>query len=275
LIQKKQRISFVVVDNAVNVIIVSLHGKGIQYLMKSNPQLEKNLKKLHSEGELVPRTENNLYLKISYCGTGKLISNKWNVKIYTSGSVVCNDMLLLKHISEGSLKPAPNLPLYQIDDAGVGFPICGVMVGVTDGVDVWTDVVDVSFFQTPRFEKGHYLNEYAKKGASLLGKLGVDPKKHRIEICTGYINTRLKDMLREKGFDVRVNEIKGLLQDRLEQFFREYVRREAGADLGYDPKQIEKLNLGLAYYRVVRWAKQNAPHLLKTGWGSLKNEIKR
>jgi hypothetical protein len=239
--------------------------------MKSSPQLEKCLEDLCLNGELFPRSENNQYLKMSFFGSGKLISPKWNVKIYTSGAIVCNDVLLLKEILKGSLTSAPALPLFQIDDAGIGFPLCGVMIGITDGTTVWTDTVDVSFFQSPKFEKKLYLVEYANKGLKLLSNLGVAPKTHRIEICTGFINTNLKNMLREKGFDVRVAEITGLLQDQLEQLFRDHVRLLTGADVGYDPKQMKKQDLGKAYYGALRWAKKNVPHLLKNGWESIKN----
>ena len=238
--------------------------------MKSSPQLEERLKDLCSKGELSPRMEKNNYLKVSYCGTGKLISPKWNVKIYTSGAVVCNDLPLLKNILEGSLMPAPSLPLIQIDDAGIGFPLCGAMVGITDGKQVWTDIVDVSFFQTPKFEKQQYVTEYARKGLNLLSQIGVKSETSRIEICTGFINTRLKDLLREKGFDVRVTEIKGLLQDQLEQLFREHIHREVGQDIAYDIKMIKNSEIPKYYCKALEWGKKYAPHLLKSGWKSMK-----
>ena len=60
--------------------------------MKADQRIEKKLEEYVSKGHLVPRTENNAYLKCSYKGTGGLISQKWNVKIYNTGSIVCNDM---------------------------------------------------------------------------------------------------------------------------------------------------------------------------------------
>lgn len=56
--------------------------------MRSSPEIEAALKKAASSGLLKLRTENNQYLKISYQGTGSPISPKWNVKIYTSDSLV-------------------------------------------------------------------------------------------------------------------------------------------------------------------------------------------
>jgi hypothetical protein len=237
--------------------------------LQSSPQMEKALSDALAKGLLTTRTENNQYLKISYKGTGTKISDKWNVKIYTSGSVVCNDPAVLQSLMDNSFKePDTRLRLLQIDDAGVGFPLCGVMIGVTNGERVWTDTVDVSFFQSPKFEKKLYVDEFAKKGLHLLSK--TLPSTHRIEICSGFINTGLRDALRARGYAVRITEIKGLLQDNLEQLFKEYVKKETGQDLAYDPKEIKKEKLGKAYYQVLDWGKKHTPHLLKSGWNSIK-----
>lgn len=154
--------------------------------LQSTPQMEEALSDAQAKGLLTTRTENNQYLKVSYKGTGTKISDKWNVKIYTSGSVVCNDPAVLQSLIDGSFKePDSKLRLLQIDDAGIGFPLCGVMIGVTNGERVWTDTVDVSFFQSPKFEKRLYVEEFTKKGIHLLSK--TSPKTHRIEICSGFM----------------------------------------------------------------------------------------
>jgi hypothetical protein len=242
--------------------------------MKSSEELESKLKALADSGVLGVRTENNPYLKVSYKGTDGIVSSKWNVKIYTSGSVICNDPLLLKQILQDKLKEADkSLKVLKIDDAGGGFPLCGVMVGVTDGEQVITDVVPVEYFQSPAFEKQAYLRVYAELGVKIVMEhFDADIKTHRIEICTGFINSRLRNLLREKGFDVRVTEITGLLQDKLEHLFREYVKQETGVtNLGYDPKEVKaKKALGQLYYNALNWGKRNAPHLLKSGWESMK-----
>lgn len=241
--------------------------------MKSNPKLESMLQEYVARGLIVPRTENNATLKCTYKGAGTLITEKWNVKIYNSGSIVCTDFQILNAIEKDELKaPDASLKVIQIDDAGWGFPLLGVMVGVTDGEQVWTDMVPVKFFQEPLFGKKAYLNDYAERGISILEEIGANPKKHRIEICTGYVNKNLKNALREMGFDVRVNEIKGLLQDQLEERFRYNVHGILGVDLAYDPKQIGKAMLGKRYYEVLHWGQANAPQWLKSGWKSIQEE---
>jgi phage-related protein len=95
------------------------------------------------------------------------------------------------------------------------------------------------------------------------------PKTHRIEICTGFINGKLKEALRKKSYDVRVVEITGLLQDKLEGLFKQYIKHITGQDLAYDPKEIKKEDIPRYYYKVLDWGKKNAPHLLKSGWKSM------
>jgi hypothetical protein len=244
--------------------------------LKSDPSLESALRSASDRGLIIPRSENNVYLRISYKGAGGAISEKWNVKIYFSGSVVCNDEKVLDDIIQNKVGVIDkSKSVLQIDDSGWGMPVCGVMVGVTDGKSVLTDVVNVSFFQSPSFEKKTYLAEYAKKGWKLVTEgFKATPKTHRVEICTGYVNTELKKLLRSGGYDVTVVEIKGLLQDTLEDLFKEYVRKTLGVDLAYDPKELKSSgggNKAVAenYYRVLEWGQMNAPHLLKSGWKSM------
>ena len=247
--------------------------------MKTSPLIEEQLKKYAEKGILVPRTEKNQYLKVSYKGAGGLVPDKWNVKIYTSGSVVCVDMKILQDIAAGTLRaPDESKAVLQIDDAGWGFCLLGVMVGVCDGKRVKTDVVDVSFFQDPAYENKEYLREYARKGWNLVTQeFGATPETHRIEICSGYVNRSLKALLRDRGYEVNVVEVKGLLQDDLERLFREYVERVLGEDLGYDPKELMeqggKSKVAWAYKKVLNWGYQHAPHLLKTGWKSLGDNL--
>lgn len=240
--------------------------------MKSSPAMEKALHEFQKKGYLTHRTENNQYLKVSYAGTGDPISKKWNVKIYTSGSVVTTDEKTLMDIVQGTFKPQDTtLKLIQIDDAGIGFPLGGVMVGVYDGTTIHTDTVDVSFFQGSLFDSQRYLIEYAMRGIDIITKIGATPKTHRIEICSGFINTMLKDSLRDMGFDVAIVDIQGVLQDQLEGIFKQYIKGLTGLDLAYDPKLQTPGQISKNYYSVVGWGRKNAAHLLKTGWKSLQS----
>lgn len=224
-------------------------------------------------GYVVPRTENNPYLDVSYRGTDGLISSKWNVKIYTSGKIVTNDWGILEQISKRELKAHdPSKKVLQADDSGWGSPLCGVALGITDGTEIKYAYLRVKYFQSPLYETKAYLKEYADAGYRIITEeFKATPQTHRIEICTGYVNSELKELLRSKGFDVCVTEIKGLLQSALETRFREYVGKVCGADLAYDPKEFtSSKDIAIRYNRAVKWARENAPHLLKSGWKSLK-----
>lgn len=238
--------------------------------MKSSVQIEKALSDFALTGKIVPRKENNQYLKLTYKGNGTDISDKWNVKIYTSGSIVTTDQDTLTKIVEGKFTPPDtSLKVIQIDDAGFGSAVCGVMVGIYDGEKIWTDTVDVKFFQGEAYERKEYLKEYTKKGLDLFNSLGLSSKTHRIEICSGFINSMLKDKLRELGYSVTITDIKGPLQDNLETLYKDHVKELTGKSLAYDPKQLTGREIARNYFAVVAWARKNAPHLLKTGWKAL------
>jgi len=233
------------------------------------------LAKASTAGLIVPRTENNQYLKVSYKGSGGIVPSSWNVKIYTSGSVVTNDEVLLTNLIEGTAKrPDVRKKVIQIDDSGWGFPLCGVMVGLSDGQDMMTGVVDIRWFREGVFESKRYLKEYSRIAQEILeDHFFAKSATHRIEICTGYINSTLKDDLRAIGFDVSVAKITGFLQDNLEIAFKDYVHLTTGQALAYDPKELpSKGDIAKRYDEVLSWGKKNAPHLIKDGWLSIQRK---
>lgn len=242
--------------------------------MYSTIEIEQKLQEACSKNLISIKTENNPFLKCSYKGNEPFISEKWNIKIYSSNKIVSNDIEVLNEILQDKIQlPDLSLKLLQIDDSGWGFPICGVMVGISDGTKILSDMVSVSFFQGEIFERKEYLDEYANKGLSLLNEFSPSPKTHRIEICTGYINTVLKNRIRKLGYDVRVTEVKGFLQDELEKSFKNEVLKLTGLDLTYDPKNMEKKKISKAYKNVLAYGMTQVPYLLKTGWKSIKKEI--
>jgi hypothetical protein len=228
-----------------------------------------------------PRSENNAYLLASFRGVEeKGISPKWNIKIYKESpkkrghSVVCVDDLILRKLLEADYAAfvPPDRTVLSIDDAGWGFPLCGVMVGVSDERIVRTAVVPVEYFRhdtRDHFGTGRYRERYAELAIGILAQFGATTGTHRIEICTGYINQRLRRKLRGRGYDVRVVEIQGLLQRELEERFRQYVTEDIGSDLYYDPKELGKREIPRRYYQSLEFGMRHCPHKLKTGWESI------
>lgn len=239
------------------------------------------LEQASEKGFIARRIENNPYLLTSFVGVEeKGITPKWNVKIYTyhkkkkGHSLVCVDKHVLSRLLDedyDALIP-PDLQILRIDDAGWGFPLCGVMVGISDENKVLTAIVPIEYFRNDtenRFSKKHYLEYYADLALELLDQFGATPKNHRIEICTGYVNQLLREELRKLGFDVRVVEIKGMLQEVLEAQYNAYVLEEVGSDIYYDPKDMKKSEIPYSYKECLEYGKRHCPHQIKTGWNAI------
>ena len=232
-------------------------------------------------GYLTQAHENNEYLIGAYKGVEeKGITPKWNIKIYHYNkkkhghSLVCVDKYVLEKLVQEDYEDfiPPNLAVLRIDDAGWGFPLCGVMVGVCNEDEVRTAMVPVEYFRSDtqnNFSTKKYLIRYAELALDLINKFDATGESHRIEICTGYVNQPLRDQLRKLHFDVRVVEIKGMLQDELELIYKEYVAQEVGADIYYDPKELKKSAIAKKYSESLAYGRDHCPEKIKTGWKSI------
>ena len=216
--------------------------------------------------------EKNPYVVLSIRGDGERAPEKWNAKVYRNKEgrlrLVTVDLRTLQDMLEGRAHVKKRI--IQVDDAGWGFPIGGVMIGATDGARVETAMVPVEYFQGERFRQKDYLKQAAEATLSLLERFGARPEDTAVEICTGYVNVGSKEALRKAGYDVRVAEIAGLLQEELERRFAEYVR-----GLGYpgylDPKATHDSKE--AFEDIMKWimeAPEERMRLAKTGWRRFK-----
>ncbi len=172
--------------------------------------------------------------------------------------------------------------IISIDDSGWGFPVGGTLVGLHDSLNnsIHIGEVPVQYYQSPCFEKKGYLFAAANVVVKLLGELQhpnadiFDSRTVNVQfkVCTGYVNTGIVKELKERGFKVETCAIGEPLQSALEKAHAEYISKNAGAVLYYDPKDIDPSNIGRAYHETVEWIKKNnAWHLAKTGWRSMKN----
>jgi hypothetical protein len=212
---------------------------------------------------------NSPYVVLSVRGDGVRASPKWNARVYKDKGgrlkLVTADLETLRRMLEGRAPAAKNMAI-SVDDAGWGFPLGGVMIGASDGEKVETGLVPVDYFQGERFERHEYLKYAAMVTLDLLKRFNARPDDTLVEICTGYVNVGSKEALRKAGYEVRVVEIKGLLQDVLEKSFAEYVKA-----LGYpgyvDPKETHDPKK--PFERVIRWIEERPGErlrLAKTGW---------
>lgn len=249
--------------------------------------IEGRLKYAEKQGVITQRTEKNSSLKVSYQGTSSNnITYKWNVKVYNYNlkkgghSIETNDYETLKVIVEKEYenKIASEMIKLSIDDAGGGFPLLGVMIGVSDNTAVKTDIVPVEYFQDDSrigFKSGKYLEVYSDKGIKLIEEFDATPKTHYIEICTGYINFILRDKLRKLGYKVIPTEIAGMLQSELELTFKEYVNTELTENLYYDPKDMSAIEILKKYHQCLDFGINKCPEKLKSGWPAIQQEMLR
>jgi hypothetical protein len=266
---------------------------------------KETLNKVRSLG-LPEKRENNQYLLLRMDGDGVRAPKSWNVKIYTNGKnelkLVTTDEGILKKLLNGESSIMQNIVLsrdeplvtppipkfttgktltdfvfegaeskdplltLQVDDAGWGFPLGGVMIGATDGNRVETGLIDQMYFQDGAFESKGYLQEAANITLELIAKFGAMPDNSRIEICPGYINSTSRKTLIRKGYRVEVKQITGLLQNELEKKFFEYIST-LGYESYYDPK--ETTNISKKFNDVIKWIYEDGDNrmaLAKTGW---------
>jgi len=214
------------------------------------------------------------YVVLSVRGDGARAPEKWNARVYKDKSgrlkLVTVDLKTLTDLLEGR-KPAVKRRVISVDDAGWGFPLGGVMIGATDGSRVETGLVPVDYFQGERFERHEYLGYAAMVTQELLRRFDARPDDTLVEICTGYVNVGSKEALRKAGYEVKVTEVRGLLQDELEKRFAEYVK-----DLGYDgyvdPKETHDPKP--PFKNIMKWIEEkpgDRMRLAKTGWKYFKD----
>ncbi|OYT41996.1 MAG: hypothetical protein B6U86_01330 [Candidatus Altiarchaeales archaeon ex4484_43] len=194
---------------------------------------------------------------------------KWNVKIYRNKKdeyrVVTNDEVTLQRILDDQETDISKERTIQVDDAGVGSPIGGVLIGACDSKtkEFVFDEIPVEFFQGEKFARQEYLNKAAEITLDLIKRLNCNPENTVIKICTGHINTRSKDALRREGFEVRVAEIKDPLQTMLEREFIRYLN-----EIGFDVTEGEPDERISFYHKAIKWVKADPlrEKFAKTGW---------
>ncbi len=254
--------------------------------MTSQPMSKGQLDALRKLG-LPEVKENNQWLVLHVKGDGVRAPASWNAKVYTNSAgnmkVVTTDMAvlaaLLSESSQGTL-PEPGRVI-SIDDSGWGFPLGGTLVGMHDSLDnsIHIGEVTVNYYQSPFFERKDYLYIAANQVVRLLRELQhpnadiFDPRTVNVlfRVCTGYVNTGIVRELRERGFKVETCAIGEPLQSALEKQHREYIKCLTNADIYYDPKDLDKSNIGRAFGDTIEWIqKNNAWSMAKTGWGYFK-----
>jgi hypothetical protein len=153
-----------------------------------------------------------------------------------------------------------------IDDAGSGDLLFGVVIGAyrSENQNFKYDLIDVQYFQPPKFSQKEYLEQASKIVFLLLNKLKLRSDEH-IMICRGNIfDTAVKDLMQEYGED-RIHRIKVVGEPQL---FTETAYLDEIRNLGYDPLPERDESRAKSFSHMMHWLMVH-PKMIKyakTGW---------
>jgi len=151
-----------------------------------------------------------------------------------------------------------------IDDAGWGDLILGVVVGALKLPDrkYMERRIPVTAFQPPNFEKKTYLDEAVRIAEEIVNVMQPD-KKTYFKVCSGYILSRIRSYLKQRGFYVETTKIVGELQERVEKGYIDWC-----IEVGVPPEKIKDRR---RFYPLLEWVAEKVElreRLVKTGWKS-------
>ena len=162
----------------------------------------------------------------------------------------------------------------QIDDAGVGDLLYGVVVGAhrKETSEFHYDLIPVSYFQEPNFKRKLYLKKATELTIKLLNQMSIQ-EKEQVEICTSFLFDEARPALIDQlGKErVRATAITGQAQDRVEGAYLDEIR-----NLGYEPISERDEKRAKSFFHMLRWIKKDASRLkyAKTGWPRLRRYMR-
>jgi len=162
----------------------------------------------------------------------------------------------------------------QIDDAGVGDLLSGVVVGVfrPETGEFSYDIIGVEFFQAPRFSRKAYLRKASEIVMKTIDKMRP-LEKEPIVVCSSFILERAVQDLRERyGNDrVTISKITDDAQRLVETAYLDELR-----NLGYEPVVEREEKRAKSFFHMLRWIKKDSRRFryAKTGWPRLRRYVK-
>ncbi len=145
----------------------------------------------------------------------------------------------------------------------------GVVIGAyhSESQEFTYDVIDVQYFQPPRFSKKEYLKQASSIVFRLLGRLCLDPDEP-IMICNSYLFDEAVEQLRQAYGPNRVCRVKVTEEP---QRLTELAYLDEVRNLGYDPLLNREEKRAQSFFHMLRWLKKNPDKVkyAKTGWPRL------
>jgi transcription termination factor NusB len=162
----------------------------------------------------------------------------------------------------------------QIDDAGVGDLLYGVVVGAhrKETGEFHYDLIPVSYFQSPSFGRKMYLKKATELALQLLYQMKIG-ENEEIEICSSFLFDETRPHLVEKFGKTRVKTsiITGDAQNNVETAYLDEIR-----NLGYEPLPERDQKRARSFFHMLKWVKNDPERLryAKTGWPRLRRYMK-
>lgn len=153
-----------------------------------------------------------------------------------------------------------------IDDAGWGDLILGVIIGALKLPErkYMERRIPTFAFQSPNFENKQYLDESVKIAEEFVEVMQPDRETY-FEVCSGYVLSRIRNYLQNRGFHVEKTKITGELQERIEKSFIEWC-----VEVGVPREKLDTESKN-RFYAILEWIAEKIEireNLVKTGWKS-------
>jgi len=153
-----------------------------------------------------------------------------------------------------SLENDGELKVVQIDDAGIGSPVGGAVVGsyeVVTGAFMYR-MIGVEYFQDGIHTAKEYQNRTVEIVQDLFGSMGVTKESYRVEICSGHIFDLVRTWLDGEGYAWSSSKIEDPLQFLIENAFSDYL-----VGIGV-PEKIRKIDVGRDQFMYLfNWVKED------------------
>jgi hypothetical protein len=162
----------------------------------------------------------------------------------------------------------------QIDDAGVGDLLHGVVVGAyrLETGEFSYDTIDVRYFQQPLFRGKAYLGKASEIVMQIIDRVKLR-EDEPIQICSSYLFERaVRDLEKRYGKErVTVTKITNGAQHFVETAYLDELR-----NLGYEPLAEREEKRARNFFHMLRWLKQDRRRFrhAKTGWPRLRMYMK-
>lgn len=161
----------------------------------------------------------------------------------------------------------------QVDDAGVGDLLNGVVVGGyrPETGEFSYDMIGVEFFQPPKFGRKAYLGKASEVVMKVVRKM-KPLENESILVCSSFIFERAVQDLRERygQENVSVSKITDEAQRLVETAYLDELR-----NLGYEPVVDREEKRAKSYFHMLRWVKKDPCRFryAKTGWPRLSRYV--